>query len=84
MDNGGVGRFWTLSFGVGIAMSILAPALVLAETFLRADVPTRGESVALTVLFLAAVRVLLAPLATVATLIAGSQQALLARARTNA
>jgi len=84
MDNGGVGRFWTLYFGLGIAMSILAPAIVLAETFLRADVPTRGVSVALTVLFLAAVCVLLALRATVATLTTGGQQALLARARTNA
>ena len=54
MDDGGDGTFWTLHFGVGIAMSSLAPALVPAL------------------------------LATVATLMAGSQQALLARARTNA
>ena len=59
MDNGGDGKFWTLHFGVGIAMSILAPAIVLARTFSRADVPTRGVSVALAVFFLAAVPALL-------------------------
>ena len=59
IENGGDGKFWTLHFGVGIAMSILAPAIVLARTFLRADVPTRGVSVALAFLFLAAVPALL-------------------------
>ena len=48
---GGDGQFWARHFGVGIAMSILAPVLVLGRTCLSPDVQPRALSVALAVLF---------------------------------
>ncbi|WP_430869178.1 GGDEF domain-containing protein [Demequina aurantiaca] len=55
----GDGQFWTLHFGVGIAMTILAPALVLTRTYVLDDVPARGTSIAIAVLFLATLPFLL-------------------------
>lgn len=56
---GGDGQFWARHFGVGIAMSILAPVLVLGRTYLSPDVQPRALSVALAVFFLASVPPLL-------------------------
>ncbi len=55
----GDGKFWRMQFGIAIAMSIMAPGMVLARTYLRPDVPASAISVALAVSLLAAVPILL-------------------------